>query len=107
MTQIFVKEGLGYVFPDDADINNYPEYTLLPKVENETDKANELIVSQAQDIRRQRDELLIEADSLINIAHDNNDTDSMSKLKTYRQNLRDVPQGDNFPMSVSWPVKPE
>ena len=61
---------------------------------------NEQLASQA---RRQRDDLIINTDWTqgADIPQATKD-----KWATYRQALRDVPQQNTFPTSVTWPVKP-
>lgn len=56
-------------------------------------------------VRLQREELLTEADHLVNIAADNGDTAGEAEARTYRQALRDITtQAD--PENVIWPTKP-
>jgi len=60
----------------------------------------------AENIRAERNNRLLEADSLINIATDSGDTERASALKVYRQTLRDIPEQDGFPSNVTWPTLP-
>ncbi|MDN7492521.1 phage tail assembly chaperone [Burkholderia sp. AU45274] len=57
-------------------------------------------------VRRKRDELLKEADGLVERAVDTGDTDLESALRKYRAELRDVPQQAGFPLNVVWPQTP-
>lgn len=56
-------------------------------------------------IRSEREELLIEADYLVNIAADNGDADAEAAARAYRQALRDITNQDD-PTDVTWPTKP-
>jgi len=56
------------------------------------------------DITEQRDSLLVEADSLVNKAMDN-DVD-VTPFRQYRQALRDIPQTFSDAQDVVWPTKP-
>lgn len=82
--------------PNDANVSEYPGYTATEPAES--------AVNTEQLVRAQRDFFLAEADKLINIAFDNNQ--DLTLLKEYRQALRNVPNQDGFPISVTWPTKP-
>ncbi|UTZ35142.1 hypothetical protein HB762_28005 (plasmid) [Vibrio campbellii] len=57
------------------------------------------------DVIEKRDLLLKEADNLVNVALDNNiDT---APFRSYRQQLRDLPQSNQDPYAINWPQKPE
>jgi len=56
------------------------------------------------DITEQRDSLLVEADSLVNKAMDNNV--DVTPFRQYRQALRDIPQTFESAQDVVWPTKP-
>jgi hypothetical protein len=56
--------------------------------------------------RDQRVELLAAADVLIHKAEDTGQADRLPALRAYRQALRDVPQQDGFPNTISWPTMP-
>ena len=57
------------------------------------------------DITEQRDSLLVEADSLVNKAMDNNI--DVTPFRQYRQALRDIPQTFSDAQDVVWPTKPQ
>ena len=57
---------------------------------------------QAEEIRKQRDELLVKSD-WTQVADAPVDVQAWA---TYRQALRDVPNQQGFPWSVEWPEKP-
>lgn len=60
----------------------------------------------AAQVRAKRDALLAETDFLMMPDYPLGEEDSAA-LKTYRQELRDVPTQDGFPTEVTWPDFPE
>ena len=67
------------------------------KTAYDTRKNNELATVE----RAERDRLLKETDH-----YGLSDVTMSSEMTTYRQALRDVPQQDGFPASITWPTKP-
>ena len=61
---------------------------------------------KATDLRSQRDRLLAECD-WTQLADSPLAATATAAWSAYRQDLRDVPQQNAFPESVTWPVKPE
>ena len=57
-------------------------------------------------VRAQRDALLAETDHLVMPDYPLTD-EQREAVKAYRQELRDVPQQEGFPLDVIWPKKPE
>ncbi|MEX3555738.1 MAG: phage tail assembly chaperone [Burkholderia gladioli] len=57
-------------------------------------------------VRLKRDDLLTQADSLVERAADAGDADLVTELRKYRAALRDVPQQTGFPLEVVWPQSP-
>ena len=57
-------------------------------------------------VRRQRNELLVTADRLVERAIDTGNVADEKTARTYRQALRDVPQQPGFPLAVEWPEYP-
>lgn len=55
-------------------------------------------------VRAQRDTLIREADYLVNTALDVGA--DPTPYRTYRQALRNVPQQQGFPDTITWPTKP-
>ena len=56
-------------------------------------------------VRKERDKLLVESDSLVLPDRwSSYSTTKKSKISTYRQELRDIPQQDGFPTNVVWPT---
>ena len=60
----------------------------------------------ADKIRARRDQLLAATDWAV-LPDSPLDEPSQTAMKAYRQALRDVPQQEGFPNSVSWPNMPE
>ena len=56
---------------------------------------------KAEDIRKERNNLLKESDWMAC-----SDVTMPDAWKTYRQSLRDIPSQGGFPNSVTWPTKP-
>ena len=67
------------------------------KTAYDTQKNNELATRE----RAERDRLLKETDH-----YGLSDVTMSAEMTTYRQALRDVPQQDGFPASITWPTKP-
>lgn len=62
---------------------------------------------EERQVRKERDKLLIESDSLVLPDRwENYSTTVKGKITSYRQDLRDIPQQDGFPTNVVWPVYP-
>ena len=60
----------------------------------------------ADEIRARRDRLLAATDWAV-LPDSPLDAQSLETVKTYRQALRDVPQQEHFPDSITWPQIPE
>ena len=67
------------------------------KTAYDTKKNNELATVE----RAERDRLLKETDH-----YGLSDVTMSAEMTTYRQALRDVPQQDGFPSTITWPTKP-
>ena len=67
------------------------------KTAYDTQKNNELATRE----RTERDRLLKETDH-----YGLSDVTMSAEMTTYRQALRDVPQQDGFPSTITWPTKP-
>ena len=63
-----------------------------------------LIESDWLEVIEKRDNLMVEADYLVNIALDKGL--DVAPFRAYRQALRDIPQTFSDPLSVVWPDKP-
>ena len=58
--------------------------------------------------REYRNILLAESDFCMTVDRYNKMTDEQkSAWETYRQELRDIPEQDGFPLNIKWPKKPE
>jgi len=83
----------------------YTKYVLGPifdNAEDETAYKASKDAKQAEQVRENRNKLLSDCDwtQLADAKVDKN------AWATYRQALRDIPESNGFPWSVSWPVKP-
>lgn len=66
------------------------------------------ITQESIDIRNKRNELLQQSDWTDTLSAKNNlGNELYLKWQDYRQALRNLPQQDNFPLSIVWPSKPE
>ena len=66
----------------------------------------EEVPETADEIRARRDRLLAATDWAV-LPDSPLDAQSLETVKTYRQALRDVPQQEHFPDSITWPQIPE
>lgn len=66
----------------------------------------EEVPETADEIRARRDRLLAVTDWAV-LPDSPLDAQSLEAVKTYRQALRDVPQQEHFPDSITWPQIPE
>ena len=71
------------------------------KAEQETAYQDRLDATAAESARTDRDSKLALTDF-----HGLTDNTMSAEMTTYRQALRDVPQQDEFPNSITWPVEP-
>ena len=69
---------------------------------NDSDKNARLLADKWAAVRRDRDNRLSQTDYLAL-----KDSTLATNMKTYRQGLRDVPEDNADPDSISWPTKPE
>ena len=65
----------------------------------------EEVAETADEIRARRDRLLAATDWAV-LPDSPLDAQSLEAVKTYRQALRDVPQQDGFPGTITWPEMP-
>lgn len=65
----------------------------------------EEVAETADEIRARRDRLLAATDWAV-LPDSPLDAQSLEAVKTYRQALRDVPQQDGFPGTITWPEIP-
>ena len=99
----------GNYFPQPIyTIDGIPRYKLVDgqAVERtEEEIAADRLPLQASAARAQRDKLLAATDWTV-LPDSPLDGTSQTALKTYRQALRDVPQQDGFPGTITWPEMP-
>ena len=101
--------------PDDPDIEVSLAAVSMPYTESNYQLAlseayqGEVTVEDvpetADEIRAQRDKLLAATDWAV-LPDSPLDEPSQTALKTYRQALRDVPQQEGFPGTITWPEMP-
>ena len=70
--------------------------------------AEELATAAAAQVRRQRDQLLLEVDAFVGnpLRWAALSSDKQAEWATYRTALLDVPQQAGFPDTITWPTKP-
>lgn len=60
----------------------------------------------SRQIRQRRDDLLVQADVLIERAADDENLELVTALRSYRKALRAIPEQPGFPFDVRWPTLP-
>ena len=99
--QWFTKFIAGPVFTDTAD----DEGNVIPAEINEAIYKARIDAQVATSVRSQRDRLIAETDWIVVKAKETS-TNVPAAIKTYRQELRDLPTTSGFPHTVTWPTKP-
>ena len=94
--QWFTKYVVGPVFTDTEEAT---------AAEQEAAYRARIDEQAAASVRAQRDRLISETDWVIVKAKETG-TNIPAAMKTYRQELRDLPLQEGFPHNVTWPVKP-
>lgn len=97
----YTKYILGPTFVDIPASGDLPAVSAAQQL---AEYKQRLDLEQASRIRQQRSELLKNSDWTQ--GKDISDTIS-TPWAAYRQQLRDLPQQDNFPWTVVWPTQPE
>lgn len=85
----------------DQYAKEHPEF--VTKLNPPTEK--EILAAQEASVRAYRDSLLAQTDYLIMPDYPISQ-EALSKVKEYRQALRDVPEQEGFPQKVVWPEYP-
>ena len=85
---------------DDNPVSVTLDETAISNKVAELESGNEWVA-----LRTKRDQLLAETDWEI-VKHKELGTTIPAALKTYRQELRDLPANTSDPANPSWPVKP-
>jgi len=92
--QAWVEREMFTEYTDDDDV---VQTVAAQKTAYDTRKSEELAAQE----RAERDRLLKETDH-----YGLSDVTMSDAMATYRQALRDVPQQDGFPGTITWPTKP-
>jgi len=99
--QWFTKFIAGPVFTDTTD----DEGKVTTAANNEAAYKAGVDATAAESVRTERDKLMHETDWIIVKAKETS-TNVPTAIKTYRQELRDLPSADGFPHTMTWPTKP-
>ena len=99
--QWFTKFIAGPIFTDYRDV----EGNLTTAADNEAAYKARIDAQVATSVRSQRDRLIAETDWIVVKAKETS-TNVPAAIKTYRQELRDLPTTSGFPHTVTWPTKP-
>lgn len=95
-------------FLSEQDVANGGE-ALLPvgcvRMPDETAKAIERAITLTASAHAKREALLVIADRIVNTMEDGGM--DITTMRAYRVALRNIPQQDGFPESISWPVLPQ
>ena len=99
--QWFTKFIGGPVFTDTTDEKG----NVTTAADNEAAYKARIDTKAAESVRAQRDQLIAETDWVVVMAKETG-TDIATTMKTYRQELRDLPSAAGFPHTMTWPEKP-
>lgn len=99
--QWFTKFIAGPIFTDYRDV----EGNLTTAADNEAAYKAGIDAQVATSVRSERDRLIAETDWIVVKAKETS-TNVPAAIKTYRQELRDLPTTSGFPHTVTWPTKP-
>ena len=99
--QWFTKFIAGPVFTDTTD----DEGKVTTAAENEAAYKTNIDAQAAASVRAERDKLMHETDWIVVKAKETS-TNVPTAIKTYRQELRDLPSASGFPHTMTWPTKP-
>ena len=99
--QWFTKFIAGPIFTDYRDV----EGNLTTAADNEAAYKAGIDAHVATNVRSERDRLIAETDWIVVKAKETS-TNVPAAIKTYRQELRDLPTTSGFPHTVTWPTKP-
>jgi len=99
--QWFTKFIAGPVFADTTDDDG----NVTTAADNEVAYKARIDSEAAASVRSQRDQLIAETDWVVVMAKETG-TNIATAMKTYRQELRDLPSADGFPHTMTWPTKP-
>ena len=99
--QWFTKFIAGPIFTDYRDV----EGNLTTAADNEAAYKAGIDAQVATSVRSERDRLIAETDWIVVKAKETS-TNVPTAIKTYRQELRDLPTASGFPHTMTWPTKP-
>ena len=99
--QWFTKFIAGPIFTDTTD----DEGNVTTAADNEAAYKARIDAQVATSVRSQRDRLIAETDWIVVKAKETS-TNVPAAIKTYRQELRDLPTASGFPHTMTWPTKP-
>ena len=99
--QWFTKFVAGPIFTDTTD----NEGNVTTAAQNEAAYRARIDADAANNVRTERDNKLAATDWVITKAKETS-TNIPSAMKTYRQELRDLPTTSGFPHNVTWPTEP-
>jgi hypothetical protein len=97
----FTKFIAGPVFTDTTD----SEGNVTTAADNEAAYKSRIDTEVATSVRSERDRLIAETDWIVVKAKETS-TNVSTAIKTYRQELRDLPTTSGFPHTMTWPTKP-
>lgn len=89
------------VEPQEAKAEFWANLGVIYTEEPDPEPTEEQLALQ---VRRKRDSLLRETDYMV-LSDYPIDAETLEKVKTYRQSLRDITTQEGFPKSVIWPAK--
>ena len=99
--QWFTKFVAGPVFADTTDDDG----NVTTAAQHEAAYRARIDADAANNVRTERDNKLAATDWVITKAKETS-TNIPSAIKTYRQELRDLPTASGFPHNVTWPTEP-
>lgn len=97
------NDGVVSKLTKEAYLNNKIE--IQSGRETTTSNESDFIVNKAEEVRSNRDQLLLETDFYMMLDYPISEEDR-NIFKIYRQALRDITQQEGFPENVTWPEKP-
>ena len=99
--QWFTRFVAGPVFTDTTDDDG----NVTTAADNEAAYRASVDANAASSVRKERDRLIAETDWVVVMAKETG-TNIATAMKTYRQELRDLPSAAGFPHTMTWPTKP-
>ena len=97
----FTKFVAGPVFTDTTD----GEGNVTTAADNEAAYKARIDTTVAESVRAERDRKLASTDWVVTKSKETS-TNIPTAIKTYRQELRDLPSTSGFPHNITWPTEP-